>query len=391
MQSTSPVPVAFTFFTDGKEWHGGRNYFQSLFLALQRLPNCGVQPVAFIGSKTDTASFHFPANVKVVKDTVFDLGSLKWNLNRIMNRLTGKPRLMNRAIMRHGIQITSHGSPSRDTRVRVAAWIPDFQHVHLPQFFKPSERESRTRLYRKFLADCDLVIVSSESAKLDLNGFAPEHAHKARVLRFCAVQPDLIQSADIDVRREYSLPDRYFYIPNQFWAHKNHIVAIRALALIAKEHPHVKIVCSGTLTDYRNPEHLPSLKAEINRLGLYDRFILLGVVPYTHIARLMLSAVAVINPSLFEGWSTPVEEAKAIGVPLILSGIPVHREQCQQGEAVFFDRSDPAALANQLRATLGGSLARQITVEEALDLHRERSMEFARTYEVIVQDLRERL
>ena len=41
----------------------------------------------------------------------------------------------------------------------------------------------------------------------------------------------------------------------------------------------------------------------------------------------MRAAVAVINPSLFEGWSTTVEEAKSIGVPQLLSDLPVHREQ----------------------------------------------------------------
>lgn len=33
-----------------------------------------------------------------------------------------------------------------------------------------------------------------------------------------------------------------------------------------------------------------------------------------------------VNPSFYEGWSTTVEEAKSIGVPLLLSDIPVHRE-----------------------------------------------------------------
>lgn len=42
---------------------------------------------------------------------------------------------------------------------------------------------------------------------------------------------------------------------------------------------------------------------------------------------LMKHAIAIINPSLFEGGSTTVEEAKSLLKVIILSGIPVHREQ----------------------------------------------------------------
>ena len=68
----------------------------------------------------------------------------------------------------------------------------------------------------------------------------------------------------------------------------------------------------------------------------------LGVVPYRDMLGLMRHAVAVINPSLFEGWSTSVEEAKSMGKAVVLSDIPVHREQAP-GRGLFFDPRDPDA------------------------------------------------
>lgn len=50
----------------------------------------------------------------------------------------------------------------------------------------------------------------------------------------------------------------------------------------------------------------------------------------------MRGSAAVLNASLFEGWSTTVEEAKALGVPLVLSSLRVHREQAPAGTR-FFD------------------------------------------------------
>ncbi len=390
MSTATKYPVAFTFVAGGAEWHGGVNYFRSLFLALQSLPFSNVQPVAFIGMKADLAGYQFPANVRVVRDRVFDRFSLKWILNKLAAKYLGMPWLANRVLLRHGAELVSHGWPSHHAAIRTIAWIPDFQHLHLPHFFAPEELRGRDRLYHQLAEHSALVIVSSESARKDLQRFAPRFADKARVLRFCAMPPNLEASASVDLSSIYGLDAPYFYIPNQVWAHKNHLTAVRALAELATAYPDVKVVCSGSLSDYRNPYHIEALRSEIAQRGLAQRFILLGLVPYPHIARLMLNSVAVINPSLFEGWSTTVEEAKALGVPLILSDLDVHREQCEHGEATFFEPLVPSALADRMRSMLLAhqSSSPRVDPRAALDRHRLRTAEFARTYERIVAELR---
>ena len=60
--------------------------------------------------------------------------------------------------------------------------------------------------------------------------------------------------------------------------------------------------------------------------------------------QLLRCADAVLQPSLFEGWSTVVEDARALGKRIFLSDIPVHREQNPPG-AVYFDPNEPADLA----------------------------------------------
>ena len=64
-------------------------------------------------------------------------------------------------------------------------------------------------------------------------------------------------------------------------------------------------------------------------------------------AFLMRSSVAMLNPSLFEGWSTTVEEGKSLGVRMVLSNLAVHREQVGAA-AEFFDPQDPGAIAASL-------------------------------------------
>ena len=68
------------------------------------------------------------------------------------------------------------------------------------------------------------------------------------------------------------------------------------------------------------------------------------MVPREDLYQLIRQSLAVLQPSLFEGWSTTVEEAKSIGKQIILSDLPVHREQVESG-ARFFDANDPNSLA----------------------------------------------
>ncbi|MEO8352985.1 MAG: glycosyltransferase, partial [Chthoniobacteraceae bacterium] len=56
-------------------------------------------------------------------------------------------------------------------------------------------------------------------------------------------------------------------------------------------------------------------------------------------------AIAIIQPSLFEGWSTVVEDARALGRPCLLSDLGVHREQNPPG-AHFFPPHSAEALAD---------------------------------------------
>jgi glycosyltransferase involved in cell wall biosynthesis len=84
----------------------------------------------------------------------------------------------------------------------------------------------------------------------------------------------------------------------------------------------------------------------IESSGVNLNFRLLGLIPHAHIPALMRSSAALINPSTFEGWSTTVEEAKAMGTPMILSDLKVHQEQSK--EASFFNATAPVQLADIL-------------------------------------------
>ena len=73
----------------------------------------------------------------------------------------------------------------------------------------------------------------------------------------------------------------------------------------------------------------------------------LGTLPYLDVMSLIYHAKAIINPSLFEGWSSTVEQAKAYNKKIILSNINVHIEQKPEN-AIFFDPKNSKDLSKIL-------------------------------------------
>jgi glycosyltransferase involved in cell wall biosynthesis len=113
---------------------------------------------------------------------------------------------------------------------------------------------------------------------------------------------------------------------------------------------HVPIIVafSGKQSDYRNPNFFDELQNFVvqNNIQEYVRF--LGFIDRSEQLSLMKNSKAIIQPSLFEGWSTVVEDAKALNKTLILSDIPVHREQISQN-VDFYDPMNHCQLAEILK------------------------------------------
>jgi glycosyltransferase involved in cell wall biosynthesis len=186
------------------------------------------------------------------------------------------------------------------------------------------------------------------------------------------------------IRQIYQLPEKFFFLPNQMWKHKNHLGVIAALEKIQSENGDVIVIASGNPSDLRHPSHPQDVLNRIVKCGLQSRFIFLGMIPYRHILPLMRISAGVVNPSFCEGWSTTVEEAKALGVPLILSDLAIHREQTDDA-ATFFNPNDPADIAHVLqkewaRLTPG---PRPEIESRAKVLHAQRRKEFAMTFSSI--------
>jgi glycosyltransferase involved in cell wall biosynthesis len=226
-------------------------------------------------------------------------------------------------------------------------------------------------------------MLSSEDARKDCEHFYRRAIGNTAVVRFAATIPaDLIEPFPKTVMQEYQLPPKFLYLPNQFWKHKNHIVVIEALGVLKQQGFDAVVAVTGNPLDPRHPDYLAQLNARIESLGLRDNFRILGLVPRRHVISLLRTCTALINPSFFEGWSTTVEEARVLGVPMLLSDIAVHREQMEQA-ATYFHAKDAEGLAAKLREIVLANPPTTLAREPHAVSH-EKVRRFARDFAVMV-------
>ncbi|WP_245313267.1 glycosyltransferase family 4 protein [Bradyrhizobium macuxiense] len=232
------------------------------------------------------------------------------------------------------------------------AWFPDFQHRLLPNLFSRQAYWRRDLGFRAQIASGRHIMLSSVSALGDLTRFYPGVTNGVSVVRFATEPPsDSLTTDAFDIVARYGLPQRFLYLPNQFWRHKNHQLVIDALGLLKQRGVDAVVAASGSTHDPREPEYFHNAMRDVAARGLGTNFRHLGMIPLDHVYALLRTSVALINPSQCEGWSTTVEEAKSFGSPMILSNIPVHREQTEEA-ARYFAANDAEALANHMSEVL---------------------------------------
>ena len=346
--------VAFAPHLFGEGWLGGVNYFRNLFSALKTLESPRIQPLLLVhpGEEKAAESLHDYIERQRLPALLEPRTS---RAARVVARLAPISRTLWRGyLVSRGIDLLSHSSPVLPAGwMRSLGFIYDMQHRELPDLFSEADRRSRDETFAAMCRHDSLVVVSSECARRDFGRHFPAHAGKVRVLRFVAnvavCSPTPIQT----LRPKYDLPDAFFYLPNQFWRHKNHLLVLEALDILRRRGKEAIVLATGAATDYRHPEYFAEFMARVKALDLARCFRLLGVVPYEDLLGLMQACMAVINPSLFEGWSTTIEEAKSLGKLALLSRIPVHLEQ-RPARCLYFDTGAPEELAEHFVAASEG-------------------------------------
>lgn len=332
-----------------ENWIGGSYYIQNLIRSFNYLPRrdqiklhiLTQDKSVFQELKTST---QYP-NLKFI---VYPSRYNKWEV--LVNKVSKK--LFKRKIIVKKIKLDwvfpLYNIPNNLHHIKnLVFWIPDLQEKYLPSFFSKEEITDRHQCYENMMATNNPIVFSSQSALNDFNFFYPDSKNKKYVISFAVIHPDLSRVDFDSVKAKYGIDGEYFFSPNQFWQHKNHIAIIEAVKILKERGNKIRIFFTGKEQDYRNPDYANNLKQKVAEYGLESDIIFLGFIDRKDQLVLMKNALAVIQPSLFEGWSTVVEDAKALNQTLIVSNIKVHKEQLND-KAYFFEPNDYNDLASRI-------------------------------------------
>jgi glycosyltransferase involved in cell wall biosynthesis len=234
-------------------------------------------------------------------------------------------------------------------------WIPDFQEDYLKNFFSTQEivQRKQTQIARALLAD--KLVLSSYDAQNDFNRLYPFAICKQYVIPFAVTHPDYGMIDIAEIKQKYNINKNYFYSPNQFWLHKNHKIVIEAVELLKKEFKDILVIFSGKESDKRIILSVADeMKKLVKEKDLEENILFLGFIDRKEQLCLMKNAIAIIQPSLFEGWSTVVEDAKAMNQFVIASDLRVHKEQLKHN-VFFFNPKDKYSLADSIMKIFNGN------------------------------------
>lgn len=365
----------------GGHWHAGALYRENLVKVLLPFAKSGEIKLSLVIDNLEELPHEFDPSVNLVQARDYSLipgvgrieaesqrrevlRSSKSPLKWLKRRFTGfwTRRILKRepgiglppvvrdedslvGMCRDGIVNFLYPLPKHESdRIFGAHWIPDLQHCFLPELFSDAELEKRNEQFSA-LADSEAIVFSSEASRDDFTQFWPNAKADLSVWHFCSVLDESVLSAEpSEVVAQYGLSGEYFMVPNQFWKHKDHFCVLEALERLGENGIRPTVLFTGAIDDYRNKDHINRFLQSTQKMGLHEQVRLLGFMDRMEQIALLRGAAAVIQPSRFEGWSTVVEDCRAVGQRLILSDLPVHREQAP-AHSVFFATGSAEKLA----------------------------------------------
>jgi glycosyltransferase involved in cell wall biosynthesis len=334
-------------FSYDENWIAGTYYVQNLIHAVKTLPDDKKFHLNIYTSSVDQynnliSKTKYPFTTPII---------IKYpnRIKRWLNRITSNLRRD-----RESELIFPNPELHMYSRCRMKLfWIPDFQEKYFPEFFSQDQLLNRKISYDNFVVKCVPIVFSSEHARNDFYSLYPNAKNPTYVMPFAVTLPNF---SDIDwtrLQQKFNIAVPFFICSNQFWRHKNHMVVLQAVKILKEQGNDVTVIFTGKPNDFRNPTYYQDLLNFVEDNNLKKHILFLGFIEREEQLMLMKMSLAIIQPSLFEGWSTVVEDAKALNKTIIVSDIAVHREQLIN-YPLLFTPSHAQDLVDKMRLVLDG-------------------------------------
>lgn len=348
-------------------WHGGAYYISNLVYALNTLPDIN-KPIIDIYCKTDRDFYDlqketgYPYLVKNLIRPCF----IRKAFNRIVYYFSKKLYFRTNPFRINRQDTIIYPYNCGFNSDKLIYWHPDFQDKYYPEFFSKKTIKNRDREICVVCKRNIPIVFSSYDSQRDFNSFFPQFKNNSTfVVHFAVHQQDYSEINIELLKRKFGINKPYIICANQFWKHKNHAFLFSAFKEAVDNGLDMQLVCTGKMIDYRDSGYIDELLLFVRENKLEKTILTLGVIEKTELLCLMKNSYAVIQPSLFEGWNTTVEDCKAMSKFLFLSDIMVHREQIEKN-VCFFNPTDKEDLVNKLLTVL----PKEVKIDYDLNIRR---------------------
>ena len=193
------------------------------------------------------------------------------------------------------------------------------------QYFYPQTMQRSQYIYWRWLFPIALhhrkaVITISEHSRDDINRVLKINKKKIRNIPLAAKpifkEPRTKRELK-QVAHKYGLPENFFVVVGTLEPRKNHLSLFEAYALLRYQEKDLPpIVCVG-----RKGWLYDSVFARLTELKLKDHVLFIGEVSDADLATIYRQAVALLYPSIYEGFGLPILEAMTSGCPVLTSNV----------------------------------------------------------------------
>lgn len=192
---------------------------------------------------------------------------------------------------------------------RAAVTVHDLGYKRFPEAHTPSRVRTLDLTTRASAARASVILADSRATADDLTRFYGTPSSKIRVV-YPGVDVPLVGDVDA-VRKKVGLPERYFLFLGTLQPRKNIARIAAAYKAWQKAHPDdpAALVLAGAQGWLFDPAWIEGI----------DRVILTGYIDDADKGALYAGALALVFPSLYEGFGFPVLEAMSCGTPVICS------------------------------------------------------------------------
>lgn len=344
MDNRKPTLSIGLLLTGGYNWVGGLYYVINIIKVLRAINQSkGVKIVVFYSNNTPKDIIDEVRSFGIELENIDKFSLIKKIFYKTFRLLFKRNLQLEHIINPHQLDVlyplSQYFSDLNGLNCKIVYWMYDFQHKFLPHLFEKNEITQRDRNFYEMAENAKYLVVSSENAADHFRQFYPNSKSKLFVLRFVSVIDKTKLTSFEILKKNYLISEPYFVVANQFWSHKNHIVVLKAINELKDKQLKFKVIFTGKQYDHRNPDYFKDLCDYIEKNNIREYVSFTGFISREDQLGLIQNSLAVIQPSKFEGWSTVVEDAKALNKYLLLSSIPVHREQLKNNGS-FFDSDD---------------------------------------------------